>query len=401
MLFRPERCTRCGECFTRCPYLDLTRAEAVREIERLLAGEPTRSVMQKCISCYSCDAFCPEGARPYGLILERWARRYRERGLPARASYMLPYQQPNYREDLAPEMSAREHELLAQWRRAPEAAEMLYPGCNLLTLPGLWDLPALRELPVSGDWSLCCGEPFFRLGAFEVVERIAQGLTRYYAGKKIRKLVFLCPACLNMFRTVLPESFGAKFEFECEYFGTWLWRRLEAGAIAIPRPLCWTVAIHDSCQGRILGDEVMEQTRALYRRLGLSLLNPKRHHQDGICCGIAAGCNRQMPQDIVAVGRRALGEGAATGCAEMAVYCTGCYLHLGIIQHLARTRQKLVHTLEFLAEAAGERVERVLEARTRKMLANIILKPLPKLLSSRRCRVEEITIGSEPGNSEN
>ncbi len=392
--FLAERCTRCGECFARCPYMDIGPQEAADEIGRLIAGEPTRYVMQKCVSCAACDAFCPEGARPYSLVLARWDRRYRETGLPARAAYMLPYTRSNYRQDMVAGMDARERELLARWRAEPEAEEMLYPGCNILTLPRLLDLPALASLPVAGDWSLCCGEPYYRLGAFEMMEKIAAALTAYFAGRKIRKMVFVCPACLNMFRTILPERFGARFSFECEYLAPWLMRRLDSGALQVTRPLGRTVTIHDSCHGRTLGPEIMEPTRELLRRLGLAIVNPQRHHEDGICCGIAAGCNRQMPQDIVRVGKRALKEGLDTGLAEMAVYCTGCFLHLGMIQHLGRAPLKLVHLLEFLGEATESSVPRVLERRTRTMLYNVVRKPLPLMFSRRRYKVGDIEAGS-------
>ena len=69
--FRDEKCTRCGECFTRCQYLNLSRAEAIAEIKGLIAGTGGQKVMKKCVSCYACDAFCPYDARPYALILER------------------------------------------------------------------------------------------------------------------------------------------------------------------------------------------------------------------------------------------------------------------------------------------------------------------------------------------
>ncbi len=83
---------------------------------------------------------------------------------------MLPYQDPNYRTDVVPEMSPRERQLLTTWKQTPAQGEVLYPGCNLLTVPSLLDLGVLDGLPVSGDWSLCCGEPFYRLGAFAVEE---------------------------------------------------------------------------------------------------------------------------------------------------------------------------------------------------------------------------------------
>jgi Fe-S oxidoreductase len=375
--------------------MDLTRSEAILEIGRLIEDRPTKAVLRQCVSCYACDAFCPEDAGPYQLILEKWSRRYDRDGLPVRASYMLPYQYPNYRTDLVAEMGPRERELLAAWKRTPAQGEVLYPGCNLLTVPSLTDLGVLAALPVSGDWSLCCGEPLYRLGAFEVMEKIAAALTEYYAGKKITKMVFACPACLNMFRNVLPGRFGARFDFECEYLASWLLRRLADGRIRVSRRLQRAVTIHDSCHGRILGDEIMEQTRELYRQLGLSLINMKHHHGDGICCGLAAGCNRQMPQDMVRVGRRELREGVETGAGEMAIYCTGCYLTLGMIGNLSRSNQRLVHTMELLAEAVGEQVSRTLESRTRKMLLNITRRALPKVLSTQRYKIGEPKVGPD------
>jgi Fe-S oxidoreductase len=397
--FLADKCTRCGECLTRCQYMNLTRSEAILEIKRLIEDRPTTTVMRDCVSCYACDAFCPEDAGPYQLILEKWSRRYDQDGLPVRAAYMLPYQYPNYREDVVPEMSHRERELLATWRQTPAQGEVLYPGCNLLTLPSLLDLGVVDDLPVSGDWSLCCGEPFYRLGAFAAMEQIAAALTAYYANKKITKMVFVCPACLNMFRNVLPR-FGARFDFECEYIARWLLRRLDDARIRVSRPLERAVAVHDSCHGRVLGDEIMQQTRELYARLGATVVNMKHHHEDGICCGIAAGCNRQMAQDIVRVGRRELREGVDTGTREMAIYCTGCYLILSIIKNLSRRRapsskQRLVHTLELLAEAVGEEVPRSIEGRARKMLGNIIRAALPKMLSTKRYKIGELKIGAE------
>jgi Fe-S oxidoreductase len=393
--FIEDRCTRCGECFTRCQYMELSRREAIEEIKRLIEGRPpTRKVLQKCISCYACNAFCPEDASPYELILSRWDKRYRDRGLPVRAAYLLPYHEPNYRSDMEEKMDARERELLAQWKNAPAEGEVLYPGCNLLTTPFLYDLKVFENLPVSGDWSLCCGEPFYRMGMFEVMEKIAEGLTKYYADKKVTKMVFVCPACMNMFRAVLPEKFGAKLDFECEYLVTWLLRKMDAGEIEVNKPLDREVAVHDSCHARVLGDEIMEGARELYRRLGLTVINMKHHHEEGYCCGIAAGCNRQMPQDIIMASWKELREGVGAGTGEMAIYCGGCYLMLNMAKHVVRTSQRLVHALEYLAEATGEPLPRTVEQRTGQILSNVIIKAMPGMLSTKRYKLEDIKIGA-------
>ncbi len=393
VIFDETKCTRCGECFTRCRYMDLTRGEAVSEIERLIEGRPTRHVMRKCISCHACDAFCPEDAGPYDLILSRWSERYRKEGLPVRASYLLPHHYPNYRTDMESEMDQAERETLARWKSEPAEGEVLYPGCNLLTLPGLYHLKILERLPVSGDWSLCCGEPLFRMGLYDEMEKIAKGLTDYYADKKVERMVFVCPACMNMFKNVLPGRFGARFDFECVHLVDWLLERMDAGELTVKNPLGRRITVHDSCHARVMGPEVMDRARELYRRLGLEIIEMKSHHENGICCGVAAGCRRYQPHDIMLTSRRELKEGEDTGAERMAVYCTGCYIMLNIARHVVRSDQKLVHTLELAGEAVGEPVESKAESRTARILLNIVKKAIPKMLSTRRYRVPKIKIG--------
>ncbi len=70
-VFKEDRCSRCGECFTRCQYMDLSRREAIAEIKRLIEGRPTRVVHKKCVSCYACNAFCPEDA-----VVASWSECY-------------------------------------------------------------------------------------------------------------------------------------------------------------------------------------------------------------------------------------------------------------------------------------------------------------------------------------
>ena len=77
-----SRCKECGECLVNCRYLSLSREEAVRAIRALNAGEPS-IVHERCISCYACDAFCPQNAHPYERIISRWNERYKEHGSPS------------------------------------------------------------------------------------------------------------------------------------------------------------------------------------------------------------------------------------------------------------------------------------------------------------------------------
>ena len=43
-------------------------------------------------------------------------------------------------------------------------------------------------------------------------------------------MLFVCPACMNMFRNVLPGQFGAEFDFDTTYIGTYLLDKVRSGA---------------------------------------------------------------------------------------------------------------------------------------------------------------------------
>ena len=387
--FRYEDCDLCGDCLARCRYMDLSRAEAVEEMKRLIAGEPTRVVHRKCISCYACDAFCPRGCRPYELITSSWHRRYRERGLPVRASYLMPASSPNFRTDLVRAMRPWERELLRAWKETPPEGELvLYPGCNALTLPHLLHGPHMAGIVVSGDFDLCCGEMYFRMGLFDVVEETAQKLAAHYRGRDIGTMLFVCPAGLNLFRNVLPGQFGADFSFRTGYLGEYLLEKLEAGELKISKRFDRSVAVHDSCHGRILGEEVTGSARRLYELMGLEMREMTSDPCEGLCCGMAAGCNRYNPLDMYLAAVKELRAGAKTGAEELATYCGGCQLTLSLMRWLYPTRQPVRHLLEYLKEALGEEPYHPAPRRTLRMLGNVGVKAFPQLFSRRTYRIE-------------
>ena len=69
-MFYEEKCTLCGECLMKCPYLAYSEEEAKKEFKKLIDGEST-PVTANCITCAACNMFCPEGANPFDLINDR------------------------------------------------------------------------------------------------------------------------------------------------------------------------------------------------------------------------------------------------------------------------------------------------------------------------------------------
>lgn len=387
--FHYEDCDLCGDCLTRCQYMDLSQAEAVEELKRLMAHEPTQVVHDKCTSCYACNAFCPNDCLPYELIIHTWYERYQKEGMPLRTSYLMPSSSPNFRTDMVQKLDTKEKKLLSKWKKTPPEGEyVIYPGCNSLTLPHLLDHEFLRDIPISGDFHLCCGEMYYRMGLFDVVEKTAERLTEYYRGHDIGTMLFVCPAGLNMFRNVLPEHFGAEFSFETMYLGDYLLKKIESGQIEIKTPLNRQVAVHDSCHGRILGDEIMETNRKLYSLMGLDIRDIQKDRAEGLCCGMAAGCRRYRPDDIYAATVKELRRARKTGAGELAVYCGGCQLTMSMVRWLYPGALPVRHMMEYLAEATGSSPRLPASMRSLHMLKNVASKTLPKLLSGKSWRIE-------------
>lgn len=354
-------------------------------MEMLALEEGRKSiVLEKCISCYACNAFCPNGADPYGRILAAWNRRYEEKGLPARARYLMPTASPNFREN-AP-YTPVERQLHSQWASLPQdASRVLYAGCNLLALPLLATGQLFADLPVFGRFDLCCGEMYFRMGLLGPARERARHLTRFFAGTKIREMVFVCPACYNMFKTVLPKRFGAKFDFECLFFEDILLEDMKAGRLKITQKLSGTAVMHDSCHGRVMGRDFLLRRRQFLQLLGLDTIETQEDISKGLCCGMAAGCNSFSGADIAAASLRQAKTLARSSADMAALYCTGCLLTLTMFKMLMPFSAKpLVHNLELMRRALGEPCKTGIENRSRAVLAGVIRKAVPGYLNPGR-----------------
>jgi len=387
-LLQWDKCTECGECLSNCQYIKFSRDEAIADIRRINRGghEESRAV-KECISCYACDAFCPNGAHPYERIHYAWNERYERKGLPARASFLMPGRLPNFRQSLS--YTHREKELQDKWATdEPPAKTCLYPGCNLLAMPLLAQGKVFDELPVWGRWELCCGEMFFRMGALAPVRKTAKRLTEFYQNKDIEELVFICPAGYNMFSNVLPRQFGAKLDFKKTYFTDWFMRKLDEGVFKIARKIKGEVVIHDSCHARVLGEEFLESQRRLFKRLGLTVVEANKNRKHGLCCGVAAGCREYSLVDLARCGFKGLSVLDRTKADEAAIYCTGCLLTLGIFRLANPFGKRLRHIVEYVREALGENVERTHTKKALQMTLGIGINALPRYLDPRRFKID-------------
>ncbi|MBN1376403.1 MAG: (Fe-S)-binding protein [Dehalococcoidia bacterium] len=64
-----SKCNFCGDCLTKCLYVDYDKNKAVADIKLLMEGKDA-GILHKCITCCACSEYCPTGADPFDLILK-------------------------------------------------------------------------------------------------------------------------------------------------------------------------------------------------------------------------------------------------------------------------------------------------------------------------------------------
>ncbi|HDH96848.1 MAG TPA: (Fe-S)-binding protein, partial [Proteobacteria bacterium] len=341
-------------------------------------------VMKYCIGCGACETFCPNEAHPYGLILDRLHERYLERGLPVRARFLMPTMRGNFREFVLKRIPKAERELIERWSEEKPQGEFLYPGCNFITLAYLADSPALQRLKIAGSLDLCCGEMYYRIGMYEDVEAIGRRLKDYYSRFEIDRMVFVCPACQNMFEHIYPEHFGIEFDFEKLSLWRWILEHRDDFRFS---PIGLDVAIHDSCHGRMLGEPWQRDVREVLELCGVSVRESADELNLGHCCGIGACTVRLSVADVVKEGNRALKAAKKTRASELAVYCGGCLLTLSAVELASPFHIPIHHILDYITLSLGAHPAIRHRERAAKMLWGLILNVAPKYLSRRWFRL--------------
>jgi len=390
--FDEEACTRCGLCLSECPVMNLPVKTARDEIQRLIAGEPTRHVLRECTSCFACDRICPEGCNPAELVLTRWHEQYEREGLPLRARYYSPHESLNFRSYVVARMPAEERALIQGWADLSPTEEILYPGCNIITAPFVTQTRALRGLEIRGTLDHCCGETYYRMGLFGEVRQVARRLERYFKTLGVRRVNVLCTAGCNMLTNVLP-AYGVDFDFEVRPYLPVILEKLESGELEVENHLSGTATLQESCYGKHLGQEYMDVPRRILEHLGLEVVEEKKRRDHALCCGIGGGFapgSGYHIKDITRATLRSLWQAHQTGADYTVGYCAGCLQMLSVGRMLFPLAGPVYHLLELLSQALGEAPRHPMGWRTRAFLAGILRHQVPLTLSRRRYRIPAI-----------
>lgn len=384
-----DRCTECGECLMKCPVMEMGEREAKVEVRMLLKGERAPRVFSECTLCFSCNSYCPEGLRPYELILQRIAGGRDSR--PALFQYFLNgMPPPTFFSDLYGSMSFEEQRILDRWSKKPEPSrDTLFIGCIGKTVcHGIENSSVLRELPKFGPSDVCCGELAYRGGDWQAYADIVEKAAARLGELETERLVCYCGSCYNYLGNIMPRVYGKELPFEVISLYQWLLEKVDAGELEAKRPLGKTYAVHESCYVSELGPGFGDDLRRLYEAAGLKLVELEHNRETPLSCGAATVARNWSILDVLKGQNTRYREARATGAGDLALNCPGCYLTMLSTSRLYGI--KLHYMPDELLRAFGDEISIPLGKRF-PMVVGTLARRFPLALKKTRGPLPRIT----------
>ncbi len=362
-------CDGCGKCLAECPVLSLPEKEAQDDFELLRRGDYTASkAFRFCTTCNVCDLTCPQNADPYELILERYETEKQRRGLPSFAKLVFPCEPENIWSGLRVLMDDDERNLVEFWESNLDKkhSEILLTGFYTNIAPFLLQSDVLEELrPITAGSPMLwgCGGDSNKLGAIALTDSVAGLLEKKFAAMGVKKIICSMEAEAAMLAEILPERFGARFDFEITSLDEWLYDKMQSGSLKLDKQLGLKVTVHDNCMSRYLGGRSQDIVRKIVQDTGCELVEMEHCRNRALCCGWAAtipklhGPGSGNPLNTVmymmcSIERR-MAEAADTGADTIVASCPACYVFMNLFKEVTGAHIKVRHPLELIDMARG------------------------------------------------
>jgi len=300
-VFQQEKCDFCGDCLVRCAYVEYDKERAAREIRALIDGEEA-PILSRCITCYACNEYCPQEARPFDLILERMEQYH---AFPAPAEMVA--QQEEFYSPATPVKIA-------------QTGERVLSACVFgNTEAGLFQGQLFEGLPMLKGRHFFCFILFDHLGAGSVTKRHIQGYVDSLAASGAKEIVIFHDDCYGALADLAP-TLGIKVPFRPVHIVEYLREYLEQHRDEI-KPLGMRVAYQRPCASRLspLKEPSLD---AIFQLIGVERVERRYDRENALCCsGAIAQWDGERAADIR---KRNLDDAMAAGAPAMAYLCPMC-----------------------------------------------------------------------------
>jgi Fe-S oxidoreductase len=328
-MFDETLCDRCGDCLVRCLYVDYDKERAVLEIDELIAGREA-PILSACITCFACNEYCPTGARPFDLILER-QEQFGSLGIPQE---MIAAEEARF---------AVTSELRVQENEGRVLSACVFSGSDAHLFQGR----LFEGLQTVKGRHFFCYILFDHLGAGSVTRRHAQAFVNNLAATGAEEVVLFHDDCYGMLVDRVPQ-FGIDVPFRPVHLVEYLQRYLEAHRQAI-NPLGLRVAYQRPCASRMSpGKE--ESVDAVLELIGVERVQRRYDRENSLCCSLTV--NTLHPERAAPIRQRNLEDALSAGAEALCFLCPMC--SRGLAGDAGARGLAGYHIIELVRMALGE-----------------------------------------------
>jgi Fe-S oxidoreductase len=303
-MFYPEKCTLCGVCLVKCPYLAYPEDKAKEEFKKLIDGEPT-PVTANCVTCAACNMFCPEGANPFDLINQR----QEETGtfkVDPRTIGMFKQ--------------------AAKFRSKIKEGDSAKPTINLCTvgdlLPGVIDGQLFDGLTKLKGGEYFCYFGWIHAGMPSVVKENAQKFVDNLAKTGAKEIICFHDDCYAMLTNTVKE-FGIDVPFKATHIIEYLRDYVKAHSDQIKK-LNMKIAYQQPCASRYTfeKDTILDE---LFELIGVERVDRKYDRIGALCCSGVMATMQNVPKEVFNEWRmKNINDAKEHGAEAMVFLCPFC-----------------------------------------------------------------------------
>ena len=332
--FDKTKCADCKavSCLVKCQYMDFDRDKAKIEWQKVINGEDS-VVLHDCVTCYSCEEYCPFGNHPFYLIVER----QEEKGI-------LPQSRPITKQAINMTTAQGRFQIGKPEERALSCCAI--PRLNSLAVGKLFE-------DVLPSWVLgaefFCQAMFLHFARMSVIKENLPKIIDNIWNQGIREVTFLHDECYGTF-TQLAPAYGIEVPFKSIHYFEHLYNKLKELKDQI-KPLNAKAAYHRNCSARLV-PETDHFVDDIFGLIGVERVKREYDRENALCCGglIFTSIGYDAGYDVQ---KRNIDDMVRFDAEYCVFNCPACWDPLA--EKVARKGIKPIHIIDLCKLAIGEK----------------------------------------------